>query len=121
MLTDASSSRRRFQDRFVAPTKWFRAYKRPRTAGTVPLISSCKRRLIEVLSRPEAVPRLVELELRGKSMSIIGSIETTRELCANPDNLIQLTKESRVPIRALSFIEQAEKICRPTSTRSSKR
>ena len=40
-------------------------------------------------------------------MSIIGSIEATRELCANLDNLIELTKESRVPIRALSFIEQA--------------
>jgi hypothetical protein len=40
-------------------------------------------------------------------MSIIGSIEATRELCANLDNLIELTKERRVPIRALLFIEQA--------------
>ncbi len=40
-------------------------------------------------------------------MSIIGSIETTHELCADLDNLIEFTKESRAPIRALSFIERA--------------
>ena len=40
-------------------------------------------------------------------MSVIGSIEATHELCANLDNLIELTKESRAPIRALSFIERA--------------
>ena len=40
-------------------------------------------------------------------MSVIGSIEATNELCANLDNLIELTKESRAPIRALSFIERA--------------
>ena len=113
MLTDASSSRRRFQDRFVTPTKWFRAYRRPRTLGTVALISSCMRRLIEVLSRPEAIPRLVELGLRGKPYRFYRS--DARNL-RQPGQL-----ESSVPIRALSFIEQAEKICRPTSTRSSKR
>ncbi len=40
-------------------------------------------------------------------MSAIGSIEATHELCANLDNLIEFTKESRAPIRALSFIERA--------------
>jgi hypothetical protein len=40
-------------------------------------------------------------------MSVAGSIEATRELCADLDNLIELTKESRAPIRALSFIERA--------------
>jgi hypothetical protein len=40
-------------------------------------------------------------------MSVIGAIEATHELCANLDNLIELTKESRAPIRALSFIERA--------------
>jgi hypothetical protein len=40
-------------------------------------------------------------------MSVAGSIEATRELCAELDSLIELTKESRAPIRALSFIEQA--------------
>ena len=40
-------------------------------------------------------------------MSVIGSIEATHELCASLDNLIELTKESRTPIRALSFIERA--------------
>jgi hypothetical protein len=36
-------------------------------------------------------------------MSVIGSIEATHELCANLDNLIELTKE----IRALPFVERA--------------
>jgi hypothetical protein len=40
-------------------------------------------------------------------MSVIGSIEATHELCADLDNLIEITKESRAPIRALSFIERA--------------
>ena len=40
-------------------------------------------------------------------MSVAGSIEATRELCSDLDNLIELTKESRAPIRALSFIERA--------------
>ncbi|HWX14278.1 MAG TPA: hypothetical protein VNY06_05400 [Methylocella sp.] len=40
-------------------------------------------------------------------MSIIGSIEATQELCADLDNLIEITKENRAPIRALSFIERA--------------
>ena len=40
-------------------------------------------------------------------MSVIGSFEATHELCADLDNLIELTKESRAPIRALSFIERA--------------
>jgi hypothetical protein len=40
-------------------------------------------------------------------MSVICSIEATHELCADLDNLIELTKESRAPIRALSFIERA--------------
>ena len=39
-------------------------------------------------------------------MSVAGSIEATRELCSDLDNLIELTKESRAPIRALSFIER---------------
>ena len=36
-------------------------------------------------------------------MSVAGSIEATRELCADLDNLIELTRE----IRALSLIERA--------------
>jgi hypothetical protein len=36
-------------------------------------------------------------------MSVAGSIEATRELCADLDNLIELTRESR----ALSLIERA--------------
>jgi hypothetical protein len=52
-------------------------------------------------------------------MSVIGSIEATHELCADLDNLIEFTKESRVPIRALSFLSGPAKICRPTSMRSS--
>ena len=40
-------------------------------------------------------------------MSVADSIEATRELCADLDNLIELAKESRAPIRALSFIERA--------------
>ena len=40
-------------------------------------------------------------------MSVAGSIEATRELCSDMDNFIELTKESRAPIRALSFIERA--------------
>jgi hypothetical protein len=40
-------------------------------------------------------------------MSVIASIEATHELCADLDNLIELTKENRVPVRALSFIERA--------------
>jgi hypothetical protein len=40
-------------------------------------------------------------------MSNVGSIEATRELCVDLDNLIELTKESRAPIRALSSIERA--------------
>jgi hypothetical protein len=40
-------------------------------------------------------------------MSIAGSIEATRELCLDLDNLIELTKEGRAPIRALSLIERA--------------
>jgi hypothetical protein len=40
-------------------------------------------------------------------MSVAGSIEATRELCAGLDNLIELAKESHAPIRALSFIERA--------------
>ena len=39
-------------------------------------------------------------------MSIAGSIEATRELCADLDNLIELTKEIRAPVRALSLIEE---------------
>jgi hypothetical protein len=40
-------------------------------------------------------------------MSVASSIEATRELCADLDNLIELTKERRAPIRALSVIERA--------------
>jgi hypothetical protein len=40
-------------------------------------------------------------------MSIIGSIEAAHELCADLDDLIERTKDSRTPIRALSFIERA--------------
>ena len=40
-------------------------------------------------------------------MSVAGSIEATRELCADLDNLIELAKEIHAPIRALSFIERA--------------
>jgi hypothetical protein len=40
-------------------------------------------------------------------MSVAGSIEATRELCSDLDNLIEFTKESRAPIRALSFVERA--------------
>jgi hypothetical protein len=40
-------------------------------------------------------------------VSVAGSIEATRELCFDLDNLIELTKECRAPIRALSLIERA--------------
>jgi hypothetical protein len=40
-------------------------------------------------------------------MNNTGSIEATRELCVDLDNLIELTKGSRAPIRALSLIERA--------------
>jgi hypothetical protein len=40
-------------------------------------------------------------------MSVAGSIEATRELCTDLDKLIELTKERRAPIRALSVIERA--------------
>jgi hypothetical protein len=40
-------------------------------------------------------------------MSIACSIEATRELCSDLDNLIELTKESRAPVRAVSLIERA--------------
>jgi hypothetical protein len=40
-------------------------------------------------------------------MSVAGSIEATRELCADLDNLIELTRESRALIRAHSLIERA--------------
>ena len=40
-------------------------------------------------------------------MSVAGSIEATRELCVELGNLIELTKESRAPIRAFSVIERA--------------
>ena len=35
------------------------------------------------------------------------AVGATRELCVDLDNLIELTKESRAPIRALSLIERA--------------
>ena len=41
-------------------------------------------------------------------MSISDSIEATHELCANLDDLIERTRDSRAPIRALSFIETRE-------------
>ena len=50
-----------------------------------------------------------------------GSIDATRELCVDLDNLIELTKESRAPIRALSLIERAAQTCRPISMRSRER
>ncbi len=34
-------------------------------------------------------------------------IEPTRDLCADLDSFIQLAKEGRVPIRALSLLERA--------------
>ena len=40
-------------------------------------------------------------------MSVAGSIEATRELCADLDNLIVITRESRAPIHALTLIERA--------------
>jgi hypothetical protein len=40
-------------------------------------------------------------------MTVIGSIEATHELCTDLGNLIELAKESRAPIRALSFVERA--------------
>jgi ABC-type uncharacterized transport system ATPase subunit len=39
-------------------------------------------------------------------MSIACSIEATRELCADLDKLIELTKVGRAPVRALSLIER---------------
>jgi len=35
------------------------------------------------------------------------SIEATRELCDDLDGLIEVAKQGRAPIRALSLIEQA--------------
>ena len=53
-------------------------------------------------------PRAPPQELgRESQMSVAGSIEATRKLCADRDNLIELTRESRAPIRALSLIERA--------------
>jgi hypothetical protein len=43
-------------------------------------------------------------------MTVAGSVEATRELCADLDNLIELTRESRAPIRALSLIERARPV-----------
>jgi hypothetical protein len=34
-------------------------------------------------------------------------IETTRELCDDLDSLVEIAKQSRAPIRALSLIERA--------------
>jgi hypothetical protein len=36
-----------------------------------------------------------------------GSVEATRELCDDLDSLVQIAKQNRAPIRALSFIERA--------------
>ncbi len=35
------------------------------------------------------------------------SVEATRELCDSLDDLVEIAKESRAPIRALSLIERA--------------
>ena len=51
-------------------------------------------------------------------MSVAGSIEAMRQLCVDLDNLIELAKESRAPIRALSLLSGPAQICRPTSMRS---
>jgi hypothetical protein len=51
-------------------------------------------------------------------MSVAGSIEAMRQLCADLDNLIELAKESRAPIRALSLLSGPAQICRPISMRS---
>jgi hypothetical protein len=40
-------------------------------------------------------------------MSVAGSIEATRELSVDLDNLFELAKEGRASIRALSVIERA--------------
>jgi hypothetical protein len=49
--------------------------------------------------------RVVELGLRGKATWT--SVQATRELCVDLDNLIELAKQGRAPIRALSLIEPA--------------
>ena len=36
-----------------------------------------------------------------------GSIEATRELCDDLDDLIEVAKQGRAPVRALSLIERA--------------
>jgi hypothetical protein len=36
-----------------------------------------------------------------------GTIETTRELCDDIDNLLELAKRSRAPMRAVTLIELA--------------
>jgi hypothetical protein len=61
----------------------------------------------------DAIPRLPTRYRRSLPWSQelepmnAGSIEATRELCVDLDNLIELSKESRAPIRALSLIERA--------------
>jgi hypothetical protein len=36
------------------------------------------------------------------------SVEATRELCDDLDNLVEVAKHNRAPIRALSLIERAQ-------------
>jgi hypothetical protein len=50
-------------------------------------------------------------------MSVAGSIEATRELCVDLDNLIELA--SRAPIRAPRLLSGPAQICGPTSMRLS--
>ena len=35
------------------------------------------------------------------------SIEATRELCEDLDNLVELAKQGRAPVRAISLVERA--------------
>lgn len=37
----------------------------------------------------------------------INSVDATRELCDDLENLVEIAKQSRAPIRALSLIERA--------------
>jgi hypothetical protein len=70
----------------------------------------------ELPGRSEAIRRLVELGLRGSLMSVNGSIEATHELCADLDNLIELTKEVAHQFAPSRSLSGPAKICRPIST-----
>jgi hypothetical protein len=66
----------------------------------------CKRRIrLRTPSGCGTIGRL-EIAFRGKDR-ISNSVEATRELCDDLDSLIEIAKQGRAPIRAVSLIERA--------------